>query len=1578
MSPQKVRVFISSPGDVAEEREKARQVFSVLQRQYGDLVELVPVMWEDLAIPATASLQEGIDRLLEDRHHVDIAVFILWSRLGNPLGNAVMKRDGSPYLSGTEREFDMMLAAHERSGGKRPVILAYTREDDEAFSRHLDIRTHDEERLEEMLRQRRMVKQFIREKFLDEHGRSLRAYHIYRDPVGFAQRLHSHLRGILFEFLSEREPLAVWTEAPYRGLEAFDIRHAPVFFGRDEEICQILQRLREREPGGAGFVCIVGASGSGKSSLARAGVAATLVQRSFDDGVADWRAAVITPSGSGEDLAAGLAAALGEAVPALKEGPGGQERLARCLEQGNTEAASILLESALASEERQIGGPLRVLLVLDQMDELWTEGWIAPEQRERFLKAIEWLAFDPRAAVLATLRSDFYSQAQASDVFLRLKGERGHFDLSPPGTAALQQLITLPAQRAGLRFERDLETGRTLDQTILEDAAKDSAALPLLQYALLELHSRRDLRTGFLTFQSYRDMGGVEGALARRAAELFDSLPASSHEALGQILPLLVSIEGGTDRQAAVRRSASLAELTSTPARKQLVEELVRARFLIAGAGVARLSHEALLRNWDRVREWIEQNRALLRLRSRIEKHHAIWEESARDEGTLLLSSHALEEASSLLRSRPELLDHGCREYVEGSIARRRKRRFRVVALAAVVLATLGSGLFFWWNHVRTREERFARLTEVLGVPAGVGKLDYGKSSGNSSHYRVESSRGRVRHVTYLNGSGQPMPDADAPFQAASREPLYREDGSLQAVVFKNAAGHVLAQHRYGELHALPDGGAMCHLEIKGPQGGPLGMAGDDNALYAVDPNQKNTARSEVTAYRLEFDKNGHTTRRIHLNNYLSPHADAGGSFGLAYSRNADGLETSRITLGEGGEPRPDKNGVESTIFQLGPNGTVLETTFLGAGGLPIVGPQGWHRRAVSRDEKGNRISEEFFAPTGARVFSKNGYAKLVAKFDSHGNEIETEFFGADGKPVSNTNGVAKVVAKFNTAGRQTEAIFFGVDGLPVADKTGCAGWTAVFDDAGNQVAGSYFGVDGQPAFGAEGYAKWTAKFDAGGQQVERAFFGVNGEPVLHKNGYARWVSKFDQRGYQTERAYFGTSGEPVLDKSGCAKWTRRIDECGNETERAFFGLNGEPVAAKEGYAKWAIKFDGRGNQIEREFYGVDGKPVANRKGFAKWTSKFDNHGNEIEAALFGVDGKPVKIAAGYAKWTAKFDELGNEIEGACFGVEGEPVVGADGYAIRTTKYDQRGNPIERAYFGTDCKPIKNKEGYAKVVSKFNERGEETELAFFGPDGRPVLSDVGISIVRAKFDDLGMQRETSYFGTSGEPLNGVDGYARWTSTYDARGNPTEFAYFAADGKPVRGHNGAAIIRMEHDSRGNEVSISYLGEDGRPLLNQEGVARWALEFDERGNETSIAGFGVDGSPALSILKSHRVRQKFNPHGMVVEKAHFGVRGEPLLNGLGFHREVLDYDTHSRLIRKTWLDLRGEPVINPSAGAAVLEYIRDIYGNLVDRRFFGVDLRMLSNPPKTNESDSPDLETTIRELRRKHSDQNADDL
>jgi hypothetical protein len=124
---KQLRIFISSPGDVSDERERARQVVHGLRRRYSNRAELIPIFWEDLPLSAGMSFQEGIDRVLSEDAGVDIAVFILWSRLGTPIGPSLQRADGSEYRSGTERELALMLEASRMQGGRRPHLLAYTR-----------------------------------------------------------------------------------------------------------------------------------------------------------------------------------------------------------------------------------------------------------------------------------------------------------------------------------------------------------------------------------------------------------------------------------------------------------------------------------------------------------------------------------------------------------------------------------------------------------------------------------------------------------------------------------------------------------------------------------------------------------------------------------------------------------------------------------------------------------------------------------------------------------------------------------------------------------------------------------------------------------------------------------------------------------------------------------------------------------------------------------------------------------------------------------------------------------------------------------------------------------------------------------------------------------------------------------------------------------------------------------------------------------------------------------------------------------------------------------------------------------
>jgi energy-coupling factor transporter ATP-binding protein EcfA2 len=692
-----VRIFIGSPGDVHEEREKALKVVKTLQREFEGRMILQPVTWEEMPLSAADSFQVVIEDKLRTQPPIDIAIFVFWWRLGSPLNETFTRRDGSPYQSGTEREFDFMLELVEenrRNQSKGPEILVYFREDRQGL---LDeIARVGEEGWAEMVQQRALLKSF-KEKFQDARGRNTRSHAQFEQPLDFANRLHKHLRGLLEE-LDLAGGSIVWQEAPYRGLAVFDVHHAPIFRGREEEIFDLHERLRARAAEGRAFVCIVGASGSGKSSLARAGLAAMLMERSYDETVKEWRLAVLQPGGK-EDLFAALVDCLVTApetedsssplpnpLPTLAVEQR-RQNLQEYLEESNAKAAGELLKSVFREEEKNARGKISVLLVLDQLEELWSDKKISSEA---FLRAVEILAQTPGFAVVATLRSDFYHHAQESPAFLRLKGHLGHFDLTRPGESALREIIEKPARTAGLIFETlERGPGGALNERILKDAVRDPGALPLLEYALGELYRRcreesleeerlvdgaspqRSPRRVVLTNSVYDEIGGVEGAITRCADQVFEGLSVDIQAALPELLPLLVSVEPGPGEEfLSVRRRPQLDDVTGADPnspRALLTKELVKARFLTTdhdkksadekGVATVTLTHEALLKGWPRISGWIQRNRECLRIRSQVAQAHAHWKAMDGDSSLLLPRGVALDEGRRLLKEAPHLLE---------------------------------------------------------------------------------------------------------------------------------------------------------------------------------------------------------------------------------------------------------------------------------------------------------------------------------------------------------------------------------------------------------------------------------------------------------------------------------------------------------------------------------------------------------------------------------------------------------------------------------------------------------------------------------------------------------------------------------------------------------------------------------------------------------------------------------------------------------------------------------------------------------------------------------------------------------
>ncbi len=688
-----LRIFISSPRDVAAEREKAREVIAALQRHYGDEISLKAVLWEDLPLGADASFQQGIDLVLSREQGIDIAVFILWSRLGSPIGPMATRPDGSPYRSGTEREFDLMLEAHRQSGDEhRPAILAYVRHDDDGFRRSLQ---HlPAEPLRQAVQQQQLVEQFIAESFHDAQSRTnLRAYHTYPEPATFSTRLRVHLRELIdarLEGSAIREKR--WEGDPYRAFDVFDLEHAEIFFGREPEVADLEALLRRREP--CAFAVVVGASGSGKSSLVRAGLVSALVHYNFDAAVAEWRHAVLLPGACDGEPLMGLARILcaDEALPELRQSGLTPDVLAGSLSRDPQSALQLALVPGFRRATDSRPGAVKLLLIVDQLEELYTDRRITTEARDVFYGVLHALASSGHASVVATLRGDFYGLAQQDRAFLELKGADGVLDLLPPQPSALRKMITEPARLAGLTWQRDEATGKSLDQILLDDATMHADALPLLEFALHEIYKRKRDRS--LTVDSYRnDLEGLKGAVGSRAESAFLALPMDVQAALPRLLNELVTLNADHETRPAKQWAPYQHEDATSP-EGRLRSALLDARLLTAneinGQPAVALAHEALLTSWKRLSNWVVSNADSLRVRARVQVDYALWKEGEGKNASLLLPGGLrLEEARALRSKRCDILTEELSSYIQVSERHHDARKLRGLLVRCALFTVL-------------------------------------------------------------------------------------------------------------------------------------------------------------------------------------------------------------------------------------------------------------------------------------------------------------------------------------------------------------------------------------------------------------------------------------------------------------------------------------------------------------------------------------------------------------------------------------------------------------------------------------------------------------------------------------------------------------------------------------------------------------------------------------------------------------------------------------------------------------------------------------------------------------------------
>jgi WD40 repeat protein len=420
---------------------------------------------------------------------------------------------------------------------------------------------------------------------------------------------------------------------PFKGLEAFQQTDAQFFFGREELIAKSLKILGQDRQ--TRFLAVVGASGSGKSSLVRAGVIPA-VRAGQLPGSDTWRVAIFAPGATPtEALATRLLPLLPTENPTENLLAVVTQRLHQSPDNFDGVTAAILKDAPPEA---------RLLIVVDQFEEVFTRA--SEDERDAFLKLLyrAVTAQGGKTQVIITMRADFFGRLSAYPNLAELFEQENMVIATEMTPANLLRSIEGPAQAVGLVYDPGLT------ERILDDVRRQPGSLPLLEYALKELYERREGRR--LTTAAYEAIGGVQRALAQHAEDIYSRLTPMQQALMRRVLLQLVDVgENGTATRRRVNRADLVFRGTDDSAVQEVIDLLTAAesRLLIASREIIsstdehsqpvnwlEVSHEALINEWDRFKGWVAESAEDLRFGSELLAAAHDWDRGGRDVAYLL------------------------------------------------------------------------------------------------------------------------------------------------------------------------------------------------------------------------------------------------------------------------------------------------------------------------------------------------------------------------------------------------------------------------------------------------------------------------------------------------------------------------------------------------------------------------------------------------------------------------------------------------------------------------------------------------------------------------------------------------------------------------------------------------------------------------------------------------------------------------------------------------------------------------------------------------------------------------------
>lgn len=1217
------------------------------------------------------------------------------------------------------------------------------------------------------------------------------------------------------------EPLPEGTQPCYRGLQAFEEQHAHLYYGREALVRQLLLRMEmmldDSLPDSlqiGRFLAVLGASGSGKSSLIRAGLIPKLRAGELE-GSGDWHIRLLKP---GQRPLTALATTLRTLITDRSLTT---ELLAVDLWKDGRSLSRIFDENRPQQ---------RLILVIDQFEEIFT---LCHDERER-RKFIENLLYAATVSsgpvlVLLTMRADFYHHCAAyRDLANRIANQQ--ILVGAMNEMELRQAIVQPAQQIGLRFEPGLVI------KILDDVAQQPGALPLLQHALLELWERRQGR--LLTLRAYLASGGVQGAIAKRADDIYGQFSEAEQTAVRRIMLRLT--EPGEKGSKATSRRAVPTEFFGTEtddlAVRHVLRTLAEARLVTLGDESVEVAHEALIRSWPALQEWLAEDQEGLRIHRHLSDAAQSWAALERDGGELYRGVR-LARALEWAEDHPQELNVLEQEFLQNSreLGERRareaeERRQRELAQAQELAAA---------EHERAEIEKrsSSRLRYLAAFLAIAFIAALGATWFAYQQQQIVDAR-RLAFAAQAQRDISPETAVLLAYEAINRRHDSQSEQALRDALlsFTWRSRLLLDTHtnRVASATFSPDG------------------------LRILSVSWDNTAVLYDTASGVEVATlTGHEDRVIKGRFSPTGHFIATGS--------EDG--TARLWDNNGALIAVLAHTDEVTDVQFSPNGQqVLTASADGTAvlwdttGAPLVNFVG---------QEGEEITAIAFSPDGTQILTADtsGLALLwqadgtqLASFEGHDGELAVVRFSPDGQTVLTASedmtarlwelsGAEKALLQHDEV--LTEAVFHP-SGELVFTSAGRENRVRVWDMAGT-LSGAFHGhtrLIHTIAFSEDGETVLTSSGDGTAR-----LWSLAGESLVTLRGHTATVST----------AVFSPDGRMVLTASDdqTVRLWEPLQEAApplvghtNEVENSVYDPSGQFVltASKDGTARlWSsmgmllASFIGHEAQVETAFFSPDQQTIltASEDGTARLWDWAGNelalmpHDDEVKSAVFSPDGQTILTAS--KDWLLR---LWSANGGLLLTIEGHD------NELESAEFSPNGQFILSAAEDSTAR-LWNLAGEQLAIFQHEAK---VDTAFFSPDGEMVLTTSEDETVRlwdlagnelARFEGHDDTVERAVFSSDSSRVL-TTSRDRTAKLWDLEGN---------EQATLRGHTN--VIKWGMFSPDGERIVTASDDGTVRLWNQDGELLSVLNGHRNWVATAI--FSDDGSRIVTASRDHTARQ-----------------------------------------------------------------------------------------------------------------------